>query len=123
MQPYWQAWAIVLAIALVVVIVYFVRREYRRRPVATQEAGPMALEARIRERVHRSMVPAPGPQLPDRTTWQPRGSMKIYLVTVADNETIANIGRAIDAGVNIYIGDARSHGPISEIQEYVNVDS
>jgi hypothetical protein len=49
--------------------------------------------------------------------------MKIYLVTVADQTTIEAIDKAIDNDEPIYIGDRTSHGPIAEIQEYVNVDS
>lgn len=49
--------------------------------------------------------------------------MKIYLVTVADQAAINAIDAAIDADDPLFIGDSSSHGPIAEIQEYVNVDS
>jgi hypothetical protein len=49
--------------------------------------------------------------------------MKIYLVTVADQATINAIDSAIDLDEPVYIGNQTSHGPIAEIQEYVNVDS
>lgn len=49
--------------------------------------------------------------------------MKIYLVTVADQNAINAIDAAIDRDDPLYIGDSSSHGAIAEIQEYVNVDS
>jgi hypothetical protein len=49
--------------------------------------------------------------------------MKIYLVTVADQAAINAIDAAIDADEPLFIGDATNHGPIAEIEEYVNVDS
>lgn len=49
--------------------------------------------------------------------------MKIYLVTIADQAAINALDAAIDADAPLFIGDSNSHGPIAEIQEYVNVDS
>jgi hypothetical protein len=49
--------------------------------------------------------------------------MKIYLVTIADQTAINAIDVAIDNDAPLFIGDATNHGPIAEIQEYVNVDS
>jgi len=47
--------------------------------------------------------------------------MKIYLLTVADRATINLIDQALDSGDQLYIGDTTSHGPVAEVQEYVNV--
>ena len=49
--------------------------------------------------------------------------MKIYLVTVADQDIINSYRHAIDHDAPLFIGDETNHGPIAEIQEYVNVDS
>jgi len=49
--------------------------------------------------------------------------MKIYLVTIADQAIINAIDAAIDNDDPLFIGDTTNHGPIAEIQEYVNVDS
>ncbi len=49
--------------------------------------------------------------------------MKIYLVTVADQAVINALDAAIDSDEPLFIGDTTNHGPIAEIQEYVNVDS
>lgn len=48
--------------------------------------------------------------------------MKIYLVTVADQDTINAIDIAIDQDAPLFVS-YHSGGPIAEIQEYVNVDS
>lgn len=49
--------------------------------------------------------------------------MKIYLVTIADPTCIAALDAALDNDEPLFIGNSSSHGPIAEIQEYVNVDS
>jgi hypothetical protein len=49
--------------------------------------------------------------------------MKIYLVTVADQDAIYRIDMAIEEDRPLFIGDSNKPGPIAEIQEYVNVDS
>lgn len=49
--------------------------------------------------------------------------MKIYLVTIADQDAINAIDAAIDEDRPLFIGDSTSHGPIAEIEEYINVDS
>ena len=49
--------------------------------------------------------------------------MKIYLVTVSDQETIDDIDHAIEANEYLFIGPWVRKGQIEEIQEYVNVDS
>src|SRR5215831_11453602 len=126
MHPIWSIWIPLLAIAAVLLMVLYVRREVRRHPIAPKEAitevGQVPEEPRFRGHLHSSLVPTPGTQL---AVPRPRKStrMKIYLVTVADQTTINALDAAIETDAPIFIGDQLNHGTVAEIQEYVNVDS
>ena len=49
--------------------------------------------------------------------------MKIYMVTIKDQDTIDGIDHAMEVNEEIFIGPWVQKGPVEDIQEYVNVDS